>query len=262
MDRLERAAYLAHSMSAGYRNKVAASVDMIAANPGYAVSTSWGKDSVVLLSLAASVRPEITVIHGRYSHPAEQLSDIDRVRDEVLSREDMARVRYIEVTCPGEWEMFERAGCAFLDAETSCQKNALKWWREGFLQSMKDAMTSAGSTGVFIGMRQDESRARRMNIALRGAAYVKADGVAVALPLARWSGNDVWARLISSDLPWLRMYDVADQRDRARSSFAWGAAGSSAIVRHGAWTTWRDAYPDEYQMWIDRFPELKRWTHE
>ena len=101
MTPLERAGYIAHGHTAAHRNKVARAMRLIAEHRDYAVSISWGKDSGVMLHMAAMVCPNIRVINIRYPHWAERLADHDRVRDEMLARPEMAVVRYIELPAPG-----------------------------------------------------------------------------------------------------------------------------------------------------------------
>lgn len=259
MTPIERAAYLAHALTPAYRRKLAAAGRLIASASGCCVSVSWGKDSVVLLHLAAAVRPQIGAINARYPHPAERLSDMDRVRDLVLSRPDLAGLRYREAEIPGEWEMYERAGGGFSEAVTPQQRAAVNWWREAFRRGMAAARDDLGGSGVLLGLRAEESHARRMNAATRGDDYRHADGSRVLLPLTPWTGRDIWAYLVQNDLPWLRIYDLAAAgRERARSGFVFATGGAGSIRRHGAWEDWKTAYPQEFRAWITRFPELDR----
>jgi len=259
MTPLERAAYLAHAATPAHRRRVAAAMNMIISAPNAVVSTSWGKDSVVLLHLAAVVRPTIAVINARYPNPAERFDDMDRVRDAMLARADMADVRYAEVATPGEWEMYERAGGGFAEAVTPEQREAARWWKQNFTQAMGAAMRAAGGDAVALGLRAEESHARRMNVATHGRDYTRKDGLRVVLPIANWSGRDVWAYLVSRDLPWLRIYDECTcKREVARSGFVFATGGGGAIRRHGVWDDWRRVYRTEFAAWLARFPELDR----
>jgi lysylphosphatidylglycerol synthetase-like protein (DUF2156 family) len=86
MTPIRRAAWLAHAAMPAHRATARKSIDLIASQgASYAVSVSWGKDSVALLHLAAQALGHVTAIHGRYS-PNEELPDIPAVRDAVLPR--------------------------------------------------------------------------------------------------------------------------------------------------------------------------------
>lgn len=259
MQAIERAAHLVRAGRKRFAWQVRSAVDLISAHPDYAVSTSWGKDSVVLLHMAAQVFPDIRVLNARYPNPAERFADMDSVRDRVLARDDMRRVRYLEVNTPGEWDMYERAGGGFAEAQTAQQKEATRWWKSEFVKNMGAALEGLGGKGNFLGLRAEESNARRMNIMVRGDDYEHKDGTAIALPLAHWSGQDIWAYLVAHDLPWLRIYDHAHcGRERARSGFVFATGGAGAIRRHGVWEDWKMVYPDEFRAWIKKFPELDK----
>lgn len=247
MTPIQRAAWLAH---AGRRSHVAAverARRLISeSGDGYAVSVSWGKDSVALLDLAASVRT-VVAIHGRYS-VHEELPDIPRVRDAVLSRLG-DRVKYIEVPVWGDWEIYERAGRFFLAPETSAERQLLADWKREFVDALEGAATNAGCAGMMLGMAGHESHGRRMNIAVRGDHYQAKGRLPTLLPLARWSADDVIAHHVARQLPWLRIYDVADDPRAARSEFAFVAGAGDATRRHGGWSEWKAAYPELFRLW-------------
>jgi 3'-phosphoadenosine 5'-phosphosulfate sulfotransferase (PAPS reductase)/FAD synthetase len=259
MSAIERAARLAHYDAPAFRRRMDYSMAMISRHHDYAISTSWGKDSVALLHLAAQILTRPIVLNVRYPNPAERFPDMDRVRDAMLARPDMAHVDYQEVSAPGEWEMYERAGGGFAEAVTPQQKEAARWWKRHFEAAIAENLAARGCTGSFLGLRADESRARRMNVLVHGDDYVRADGVAIALPIARWSGDDVWAYITRHNLPSLRIYDEAMcGRERARSGFVFATGGAGAIRRHGVWDDWRRVYPTEFAAWMARFPELDK----
>jgi 3'-phosphoadenosine 5'-phosphosulfate sulfotransferase (PAPS reductase)/FAD synthetase len=254
---LQRAGYLAHARSLAFRRRLDEARRLIAAHANYAVSVSWGKDSTVLLHVAAHVRPDIAAVNARYL-PEERPPDTDAVRDAVMAQ--LPHVRYAEVPCVGEWEMYERTGF-FVEARTAAHRAAVRWCMASFLSALRTAGERLGADGALLGLRAQESRARAMHAARRGAAYTRQDGQAIALPLLRWRSEDIWAYLCLHDLPWLRMYDVAADRGRARSEIVFATAGTGAadaIRRHGAWLDWRLAYPEQFRAWLRRFPEIQR----
>ena len=259
MTPIERAAYLMHVETAAYRRQLSEATELIERHHDHVVSTSWGKDSMVLLHLAASVIHEVQAINARYPNPAERFADMDRVRDAMLSRPDMAHIRYTEVPTPGEWCMYERAGGGFSEAVTKQQREAARWWKSNFSANMNAAMERVGGAGVMLGLRAEESHARRLNLATHGTYYERKDGMHVVLPLSRWTGRDVWAYMVAHDLPRLRIYDECScTRERARSGFVFATGGAGAIRRHGVWDDWRRVYRAEFAAWVRRFPELDK----
>lgn len=252
MTPLERMGYLAHAQTAAHRRKIAQARDLIAAHPDFAVSVSWGKDSMVLLHLAATVLPQVQAVNIRYLHWADRLADHDRVRDETLCREDLQGVRYREIDCPGMWQVYERFGVHGLESKEGAA--ALRW----FNQQFNAAFEQADCAGHIVGMRADESTRRKRLIKTRGQYYERADGRKMLLPLAWWSGRDVWAYLVAHDLPAMRIYDFAVQhRDRTRSDIAVGDADSMTLARYGEFQAWQDCYPAEFNAYCDRWPCLR-----
>jgi len=254
MTPIERAGYLAHARTPAYLRRLEKTRAFIADHADYAVSVSWGKDSAVMLHIAAQIRQDIVALNARYPNPAERFADLDRVRDEMLARTDMQSVRYAEVDTPGEWEMYERVGYGFASFETPEEKAAARWWKQEFERNMNTAMNRAGCIGHMIGLCAEESRARRMNVKTHGDSYTKKNGQAIALPMAWWTAKDIWSYIVTHSLPWLRIYDVAlCGRERARSGFVFATAGQKDLESMGVWTDWRIAYPVEFRAWIDRW---------
>ena len=125
---------------------------------------------------------------------------------------------------------------------------------------MDDEFLAAGVKGKMLGLAAHESHGRRMNVLVRGDHYqAKNDAIPKLLPLANWSPKDVWAYMLTNDLPRLRIYDVSKDPERARSEITFAAAGANvagAIMRHGAWKEWATAYPDLWRKWITKWPEM------
>lgn len=255
MSPLERAGFLAHSMLPAYRRRVDRSLRLIGQHRDLCVSASWGKDSNVLLHLVSLALGEVVAVHGRYPED-DRAPDMDDVRDAVIAA-CPGHIRCLDAYVPGEREMFRRVGHAWTEAITPEEKQAESWWAAEFSAGMMRGIAAAGCQGSFIGMRADESHARRMNIAKRGEAYCVASrgGERVVLPLAGWSGNDIWAYTVANGLPWLRMYEFGESRHRARSDFTL-AVGGGSLARHGVFQTYRDAYPQWWRSLIAEFPEI------
>lgn len=251
MTPLQRAGWLAHAMSSGHRKTIARSAELMRAHPGYALSVSWGKDSVAMLHHACEVLGRVVAIHGRYS-ANEELPDIPDIRDKVLAKLG-DRVEYIEVKVWGEWEIFERAGRFFLAPETREEKQLLSTWKTEFVAALEGAAISAGCAGMMLGMAAHESHGRRMNIATRGDHYQAKGRLPTLLPLSRWKSCDVVAYHLANRIPWLKIYENSDDPRNARSEFAFAAGGGDAIRRHGAWESWRKSYPEQWAKWVKRW---------
>lgn len=242
---------MAHAMSTGHRKAMARSTELMRVNPSYALSVSWGKDSVAMLHLACETLGRVVAIHGRYS-ANEELPDIPEIRDKVLAQLG-SRVEYIEVPVWGDWEIFERAGRFFLVPETWEEKQLLATWKYEFVAALETTALSAGCAGMMLGMAAHESHGRRMNIAARGDHYQAKGRLPTLLPLARWKSDDVIAYHLANRIPWLKIYEDSDDPRYARSEFAFASGGGDAIRRHGAWEMWKKSYPAQWAKWANRW---------
>lgn len=110
-----------------------------------------------------------------------------------------------------------------------------------------------GYGGVMLGLRQAESRGRRLNRAKRGLLYRRAsDGLHVAQPLADWSTLDVHAFLWRCDWPVLPVYLCVDPgMDWARLRKSWWVCGGgpAQLDSHYAWL--RRWWPDFWRMAVE-----------
>lgn len=255
MSPIERAGFLAHAKTPHFQRRIEQTRALIQSHKEFAIAVSWGKDSSVLLHLAAACGP-VFAINARYGND-ERLPDCDTVRDGILAK--VSHVTYYEVRLAGEREMYRRHGGFFMDATTPEQKEAVRWWKRQFTEGMLTVQQQAGMKGVMLGLRADESHARAMNFYTHGESYTKRNGEQVVTPLAKWSGKDIWAYLCLHELPWMHIYDCGGNRTRERSDFVFATGGAGAIWRHGAWETWKKAYPELFASWVAEFPEMSNY---
>ena len=257
MTPIERLAYLAHTKTKAFKNKVQVAQDLISKHPDFAVSASWGKDSTVLLHLACMAINPVKVVNIRYPHWAERIADQDRVRDEFLTRQDAQAIHYHEEISPGMWDTFERFGL-LIEHDNQTNRQATKWFDDNFNQAFLKAEKVTQAKGYFVGMRADESQRRAKNIQMRGKEYTRKDGRNMVLPMAGWNGQDIWAYMVLHELPFLKIYDKAQNRDRQRSEIAMSSTMSAMLQSNGEWQLWREYYPDEYRAWMEKWPDLKK----
>ena len=253
MTPMQKTAWIARASTIAHIKRVDATIARIAsAGRGYAVSVSWGKDSVVMLDLAVKALGHVVAVHARYPEP-EELPDIPTVRDAILARIGN-HISYEEVAAKGEWEIYEKAGRFFLTAETKEERAILRQRKIEHIAALEGAAAKHGARGMMVGTAAHESYARRMNVAVRGDHYqaIKRT-LPTLLPLARWDADDVIAYHLGNSLPWLHVYDVADDPRRARSEFAFVCGAGEKTRRHGGWDEWASAYPELWRTWQARW---------
>lgn len=259
MTLIERAGYLARSTTPAYLKRVRQSHELISQHPDYAVGVSWGKDSVVMLHMAYSLGIR-KAVHIRY-YPQDRFPDTDQVRDRVLAA--MPDMQYIEVACDGNWEMYEQLGRFIIEPETIEEKAILAEYEAKFGVAIAAGRDQLGATGMFAGMRADESRVRQLLTRTKGNDYETVDGRKTALPMAYWEGSDIWAYTVAHNLPWLRIYDFSPigsrVRERSEPGFSVARGVGEKIRRRGGWQSWQAAYPDWWAVWVARWPEIRNY---
>lgn len=131
--------------------------------------------------------------------------------------------------------------------------------------NMLVAYTYAGDyDGSFVGLRADESRARAAYSQFRGPIYRhESDGKWQVCPLLPWSGNDVYAFLVSRKLPIHPFYRKAYEAfqggtppERLRVDLA---ITHDSIARHGSLALVARVYPALWKTITEIRPELRQY---
>jgi phosphoadenosine phosphosulfate reductase len=175
--RLEETARL-HAQLKSHRNRIRQSIDAVASFTGSAdgcyAGVSWGKDSVVLAHMIATLCPRVPLVWVRVEPIANP--DCHAVRDAFLACHRAANYHEIETWCvPGD------------DGD---------WHATGSLESgFREAERRFGHRHLS-GIRADESGIRKLRVAKHGLQTAN-----TCAPIGRWDGMDVWAYLVTRDLP-------------------------------------------------------------
>lgn len=152
----------------------------------YYVAYSGGKDSICLLSLTLQVNPNVDVFHwdhGPWLVPRE-------TENEIL---DIAR----------------RLGARNIIVRTSEELNSprARYDPSPFYNFMRRELPklaeAMGWEAVLLGLRNEESIGRRTRIRRRSWHW----GAWIEAPLKNWKWLDVWAYIVSNNLPYPKVYD-------------------------------------------------------
>lgn len=113
--------------------------------------------------------------------------------------------------------------------------------------------------GAFVGLRAAEAWGREQLRKYRGGLFwSKRWSLWECCPVLDWSYKDVWAYIFSNGLDYNKAYDkmwempIEDQR----ISYCFGETKKT----HGRWAWLRRHYPDLYNQFVARFPEVARYT--
>lgn len=172
------------------------------------VAFSGGKDSLVALAIAASVRPGIEVVWS----------------DDEL--EHACQPDYIRSTCDALGVRLRIVAGYARHADWFTPWRSEPYWREPLpemehINALTEVWAAAeGYTDAILGLRRDESMKRRIALGRRGKVYLPKDGVTRINPLSGWSTADVWALIAGWGLPvnpaYDRMTEVGVPREKQR----------------------------------------------
>lgn len=252
----DRARYLMHARTAGFRRRVErargvllAALDAADGDPTrVAVFTSWGADSVPLCDLALdTLGAGVPLVHMESPLPmpgGERVVEHFAARARIVTIEPdatlnavIAWLHEIGTECDRETRVGQKAG------------NRLK------ADKGTEWTLANGCAAQVLGMRADETLSRRALFAARGPVY-RARGLIMACPLASWSVVDVWAYAVSRALPWHPLYDC-EGLGFTRETLS----NTSWITTHGvtsgrvAWL--RRYYPDLHARLVAEWPHLR-----
>ncbi len=152
------------------------------------VAFSGGKDSTCVLHLVLQQAPDTMVLHwdyGRYYIPRT-------LATEFIGNAKMIGARKIRVETSQEYERLKRQAINVLGRE----------YLGKLVPKLRD---EEGYDLVFLGLRAEESVKRRFKTA--GAIWYEKKMLNCA-PIYDWSWRDVWAYIISHDLPYASVYDI------------------------------------------------------
>ena len=105
------------------------------------------------------------------------------------------------------------------------------------------------------GYIDDSRHARKMN-ALRGPVFkYKRDGLWGCQPIVEWRYNDVWAYIVSNNIPYCRTYDKMWDMPEADQRISYWAGETKRT--YGRWAWLKRNYPDLFNKLAAQIPEVR-----
>lgn len=195
-----RRVYLLHSRTRSFQKHlhVAKGIisDFIGRQIKSYVAVSGGKDSIAMAHLIWSIEPGI-----KFMSVLDE-SDIPGLHDYMTKI--VQRYKFdVDVISPKNlWEAFAK-----YDFTEDVHSPRSEYAQRYFFDHIKRYVADNGYDGIFLGLRAQESKGRRMNFLQRGSIYFNESWQQwICQPLAAWSAMDVFAYLFSNNVPIFDMY--------------------------------------------------------
>ena len=244
------------AMSSDHRRKVdIAKVrlrETVALHPDARLGWSAGKDSTALAALCHDIGLSIPAFGEKddLDYPAEV---------EYLQQLGKHFCLPVEVLTP-EVSLLQFLKDRNVSLVNDLHGQAAALSSEHFYGLLRKHRKKAGYNTVILGLRSNESRARKMNRRSHGWMYTReSDELTVSAPLADWEDIDVHAYLCSRDVPLMPLYLCVDPgMDALRIRKSWFVAGGFAASIGGHYVWLRRWWPDLWERIADLDPEMRR----
>ena len=186
------------------------------------VACSFGKDSAVMLHIILEHKPDIPIRFIRWKNETEHIDNYD----EVINEWGKINLTQIELC------------------------------RESLNDNRPERYQTTQFDSYFIGLREDESTARRITLKANGIFYKNKAGLIRIAPLAEWSTRDIAAYVYSKNLPILKSYLQKGISSRTASRIPRSDYG----IRTNFLIDLKRYNLAAYQQLLLKFPEIKQYV--
>lgn len=146
------------------------------------VAFSGGKDSTAMLHIALQVDPEIEVYH--WNHGSQLMPT--EIENEIVNNAKLIGAKNLILQ-----------GSPLLEKPNA--RSNYKVWYLVFWNTLHRERKNRGWEYQFVGLREEEGCKRR--------AKIKEQPKGEVYPIADWKWLDVWAYIVSHNLPYSKVYD-------------------------------------------------------
>jgi len=251
-----REEYILYSRLPVFKRRVNDSAEIIeqalAKDVKWYIACSFGKDSICLLDLAIKIKPDLPVLHmdSGYCFP-----ETYETRDYYMKQYNL-NLTVLPATID-YFELMHQFGMPGISRTKSQQIKVVKMIKK---DHPAEWAKKHGLSGVFMGLRKDESNGRRYTLNIRSPIYQTGDGMWKCCPLANWTIKDVWAYIITNNLKYPAFYDYTGipgyDREWIRNS-SWCTTDGA---ERGKIVWLRKYYPELYRRLIKEFPITKNYV--
>lgn len=214
-------------------------------NPYIAFST--GKDSTVTADLVWRLAPDIPAVYF----------DADCAFPEstaLLERYEQAGHPIIRWPTEPMLDTLERVGGP---TAPGCEMETM---RSTVYRPAEALVQEYHFDGLFLGLRAEESYARRKLAQVKGELFRRKSGLWECLPVAWWDFNDIWAYIFSYNIDYCAVYDRLARMGIPPSDSRLSYWAGETKHRQGRWVILRRGWPELFNKFAARFPEVARYT--
>ena len=240
-----------HAQTPLYRNRLTKARAVIREafekNPAWYVATSGGKDSSVVLSLVREQYPDVAAVTSLHEWCLPETADY------------LAQIPCLDLTASGSdhgtgwapnWEGPQDLppGVTWLGAKIGEKDRTLKNY-------------GRSETGVFLGLRADESAGRRVHLRTLGPLFFsQKNRVWQSSPLAWWSVREVWAYLLTNKITYNRAYDVMDALGIPLEHQRIGPLAVEKVLGYGPLAILKRGWPLLFNTYAAKHPEARAYV--
>lgn len=204
------------------------------------VSFSTGKDSTCVLHLVRQQAPDVPAVYWDAGCAFPESRDLLNSTDNVIK---YPTDEPLLVTLA----RFGFSATAELDRATM---QSTVW---GPIERL---MRQYAFDGMAYGLRMEESRGRRMLGRYQGPLFHhQRDGVWACQPIFDWVYDDVWAYIVTNDVPYCGTYDRMWDMPEAEQRISYWAGETNR--GSGRWAWLKRNYPELFDRFADEFPEVR-----
>lgn len=158
------------------------------------ISTSWGKDSTVVMDLVHNEDPTVPIV---YMDSGYAMPDTYEYRDRYLAQ---SKAHYYEIKCPQDYlDLSLKYGLPHIDRTQKDHDKIIKMIKG---EPITDFAKSKGFDCCFWGIRADETRGRAYLLKKYGLNHNDK-----CAPIGFWTTYDIWAYILSKDIDYNTLYD-------------------------------------------------------
>lgn len=245
--------YNQHSRSKSYKNNIAKAKDVISEyldlNVNSCINISGGKDSTCMMYLIYSLGSNVKCVTEKDAMDfPNELDYIESLRNLGFDIDIITPNINLEDVI-SNFDICE-------DIHSKDTKFSILY----FYNLLKDYQSINNIKGVFLGLRAEESKGRAFNFKTKGHIYYnKAWQQMVCQPIAHLTAFDVFACLVSNDMPILDVYfktEFVSSPNEIRKS--WVLPSAQATSGQVQWL--KHYYPDIFNRLSKSNPNIRTYT--